>query len=86
MGTSQARRRALDAVGMGTDGGITPLGTAKAQEKGGSLYAVVPSNLVQAHQISKGDELALGYHAPTNTLLVTAAKDVDEDHWAENQV
>lgn len=86
MGTSQARRRALDAVGMGSDGGITPLGTAKVQEKGGSKYALLPSNLVQAHQISAGEELALGYHAPTNTLLVTPAKDVEDDHWAENQV
>jgi hypothetical protein len=69
MSQSGAERRVKQAL-IDTDG-LSPQGTAKAQEQSGAVYIAVPIELANHHQISQGAELERAYHPASSTLLVS---------------
>ncbi len=72
-GAMKAQRRAAQAVS--DDSAVTPFGTCSAQNRSGSIYAVIPSEIRDAHCLEQGSSLAVGYHADTGTILITPVED-----------
>jgi hypothetical protein len=68
-GAMNAQRRAAQAVI--DDSAVTPFGTCSAQDRSGSIYGVIPSEIRDAHGLEQGSELEVGYHAETGTILFT---------------
>ena len=71
-GAMNAQRRAAQAVI--DDSAVTPFGTCSAQDRSGSIYGVIPSEIRDAHGLEQGSELEVGYHAETGTILFTPVK------------
>lgn len=88
MSQTAARRRAQQAAGSlgGELRHISPEGTSKAQEKGNSVYSLVPGDIAKANGIEQGTELVLGYDPVTKTWLATPRDEVGPGHWAEDFV
>lgn len=84
MSQSAAQREAIQAVT--SSNALTPMGRCNAQEMGGSLYSLLPAPLPASLGIDQGTELVVGYHAQTNTIVVSPAGAVDPDHWASQFV
>lgn len=85
MSATEAQRDAIKLLG-GDESPISPQGTCSTQESGDSLYALFPQNLTNALDVEPGTTMALGFHAPSNTLLVTPKHCVTPDHWASEYV
>lgn len=84
MSQSGAQRRAIQAVAEGS--AITPMGFRNAQEGDGYFYSAIPAPLPRSLGIEQGDELVYGYHAPSDTWMVSPVEAVDTDHWASQFV
>lgn len=79
MSAKTPQERAVQAL---YDGGeIMPLGRVKAQRQGGSVYAAIPATVVHSFGIKQSDEMVVGFHAPTNTIVMSPADVVGGDHW-----
>jgi hypothetical protein len=74
-GAMKAQRRAAQAV-VDEDESVTPFGTCSAQNRSGSIYAVIPSEIRDAYDIKQGTELSVGYHSESGTILITPSGNV----------
>lgn len=81
MSQAVAQRETMQAVVDQNE--ITPMGTCKAQQQGGSMYGLIPPNPAQAHGVRQGTELVVGYHAPSRTVLLSPTSAVEPGHWAD---
>lgn len=48
-----------------------------------TFYGLYPANIAKAHGVEQGTEMAIGYHAPTNTVLLSPSNLVEQGHWAD---
>jgi hypothetical protein len=85
MSSTAAQRRVAQVLGSG-ESPISPQGTCSAREGGDSVYGLVPANIASTLSVDAGTELVIGYHAASNTVLLTPRHQVAEDHWAAAQV
>jgi hypothetical protein len=74
--SSQSSRKVAQALDEGNLGSITPMGSCKAQESGNSIYNLIPPEVAAGLDISQGSTLELGFHAESNTLLVSLDGDL----------
>jgi len=85
MSSTAAQRRVAQVLGSG-ESPISPQGTCSAREGGESVYGLVPSNIASTLSVDVGTELVVGYHAASNTVLLTPRHKVTSDHWGADQV
>lgn len=71
---------------MAEGSAITPYGFKKAQEGDGYFYSAIPAPLPASLGIEQGDDLVYGYHAATDTWMVSPVEAVDREHWASQFV
>jgi hypothetical protein len=62
--------------------GVAPYGSGCIQQSGGSLYGLLPPEVHRLWGVESGDELALGYAATEQTLLMTPEDLASEVGWA----
>ena len=82
---STAQRRVAQVLGS-SESPISPQGTCSARAGGDSVYGLIPVDVATSLSIDAGTEMVIGYHPPSNTVLLTPRHQVTSDHWGAEQV
>lgn len=84
MADRSAKRRVHQALGSG--GAISPYGTGKVREvesqNGESYYALIPKQIAELWGLNGSEDTVLGYHPPSNSLVVTPVDQPEDPAWA----
>jgi hypothetical protein len=75
MAQTDAEKAVLQS--LSGDGGLSPEGSARVQERRGTFYVALPLSKVRAHGLAQSDSLRRAYHPETGCIIVCLRDDVD---------
>lgn len=73
---TQAYKKVQRRVVRGLDDDeVMSFGEYSAQENGRTVYGAIPGPVATEHRVEQGTKLAVGYHPPTGSVILTPVRD-----------